>query len=429
MSRTYLNLTNDAIQESGASLQTFATNGSDWETLSDPSSRRFKAWIARAWKDIQQEANDWEFLNTRAVVSIDPGIEFYTDAVLASYPAPSMITIYDRDNVIKYSNVLVQSVYDLSTKKAPEAGATRFGYLNVAVPEGTDIDYSFKSGNDYFFYGANYSVASSYFLLSGDWPPPLGTRVDVWIGSGDPDSVTKIYPAAATITAYDGTGSPTMSWTFDLEDINDHITNQDGVYLVYGTSFSSTGDDSGHAIVTSQQGTAKCYIRGWRSYDFSEEVSSDDYQIAIKEVHEKTFAVITKNYPEAGREQKLINMPNQIFSNSYDLASTRPSGTPTVIAEDVEGRWRLYPPISRPVTLRFDYTRKPQVLVTYTDYPWYLPDEYTDLVMWKALMYYGEFDEQPSIYMRAQKHYRDLLQRFEWQFRPKLRFVPHRLYR
>lgn len=316
MSRTFLQIANDTIQESGSSLQQFAADGSDWNTLSDPNSRRFKAWVARAWKDIQQEAMDWEFLDSKAVVSIYPGIEFYSAAMIAAREAPATIDIYGNDDVVKYAAVPVRNIVDDTDRILSgttgvgfqkTAQAQHLGHLDIEVPVDEDVDYTFKPGNDYFYYGFSYLVTQTSFLPSAAFPPPIGTTLDVYVnGNPDTGSWDAVYYGAATLDSY-ASDDTSMTWTFTNSDVKaalDEVSPND-IYVAYKDSFA------GGSTYTyeEKQDTLKCYIRGWRSYSFAEEFAAQNFNNEIKEVHNDTFRLITRNSPEAAYQQKLPCVP------------------------------------------------------------------------------------------------------------------------
>jgi len=48
--------------------------------------------------------------------------------------------------------------------------------------------------------------------------------------------------------------------------------------------------------------------------------------------------------------------------------------------------------------------------------------------MWRALVMYGEYDEQPSVIARANKNYKNILSRLEQKTRQKFHFQPKRLW-
>jgi hypothetical protein len=202
----------------------------------------------------------------------------------------------------------------------------------------------------------------------------------------------------------------------------------------------TTRDDSNYVHVKMQVDVADPvpskinYIHSWKSFDWDEETDADDFQESIRQINDKTFRIISHEQPAIAPEKPLDFCAWSEFQNRYDFASSLPS-TPRIVTEDNQGRWRFFPPPDMPYTILFNYVRTPQELVAYNDVPKGLADEYYKLLVWKALEYYGLYDEQPSIASpnpatpgRAQKMYKNLLMRYELQYRPKFHFVPRRLY-
>lgn len=172
------------------------------------------------------------------------------------------------------------------------------------------------------------------------------------------------------------------------------------------------------------------YIHSWKSYSWDEELAANDFvspdqpfiaNNSVREVNDATFRIIAHDDPQPSMEEPLKFVPWSTFDQLYDLSSAVP-GTPRFITEDNMGRWRFYPPLNRPYTVLFNYVREPQNLIGPTNTPKGLPEEYIDLIMWKALIYYGEYDEQPSVRSRAITNYKNLLTRFEQMARPKFYF-------
>ena len=91
---TYVSLVNNAIDESGADLALYAEDGSDFTTNTEPMLNRFKTWVARAWKTVQQVAFDWEFLNNQGIVTLQPGLMFYTSVDIATAPTVATLDVY-----------------------------------------------------------------------------------------------------------------------------------------------------------------------------------------------------------------------------------------------------------------------------------------------------------------------------------------------
>jgi hypothetical protein len=74
-------------------------------------------------------------------------------------------------------------------------------------------------------------------------------------------------------------------------------------------------------------------------------------------------------------------------------------------------------------TLHFTYLAKPVSLVDHDDtlissYP----DEYEDAIVWRAVMYYAEFDRQFDVLSRAQRRYQFYKDRLERNQMPPVFF-------
>lgn len=171
----------------------------------------------------------------------------------------------------------------------------------------------------------------------------------------------------------------------------------------------------------------KNYIHGWKSFDWGEELGDNDFVGNVRSTDNATFRIISREDPGVSRETPLIYMAWDVFQNKYDLASVPPA-TPRVITEDNSGRYRLYPPPNRPYTIVFDYIREPQELETYSDVCRGLPAEWEDIIMWRALQFYGEYDEQPAVAARGRLNYKNMLMTMQQELRPAFHFKPRRLY-
>ncbi len=169
------------------------------------------------------------------------------------------------------------------------------------------------------------------------------------------------------------------------------------------------------------------WVHSWKSFNWNEELDRDDFVQRIADLDEQSFRLVTHELSGPGLEIKLPFMHWELFRQRYDNA-TIPPNQPRVITKDSVGRYRFFPAPDRPYTILFDFVRKPQVLEDYTDVPEGIPDDYADLIMWRALMYYGEYDEQPSVVNRATRNYKDMMFRLQMLYRDTFHFVPARLY-
>lgn len=171
----------------------------------------------------------------------------------------------------------------------------------------------------------------------------------------------------------------------------------------------------------------KNYIHSWKSYHWDEELGVDDFVESIADLDEQSFRLITKELPGPGIEVKLPFMHWELFRQRYDNTAIAPS-QPRVITKDNTGRYRFFPAPDRPYTILFDFVRKPQVFEAFDDVPEGIPDDYADLIMWLTVIYYAQYDEQPSVERRATKNYKDMMFRLQMLYRDTFHFVPARLY-
>lgn len=458
---TYVSLVNNAIDESGADLALYAENGSDFTTNTEPMLNRFKTWVARAWKTVQQVAFDWEFLNNQAIVTVQPGLMFYSAHELDTGTLPSVIDIYGVDNIVVKADVNVLGYRDLTYTQYSDTDNGSFAYLDLATYSPNSIsDYKFKAGGDYFHIYTDvytFTVAPPYeakffeqHISQGDlvyvalissqtyngipeasYFSPFPTKLDTLTPNSNDSSrgSTSFVFKTGDSTLFDMAQSlnftlyvykDTSLWTDITQgQVFSGATEVDG--------FAAAAYDSAVSQVQDTFQSDKAYLHSWKSFLFSEENDSNDYVGELSEIDNNSFHLIDHEASSPSTTRPLTFVPWHIFSVQYDNLTTPPS-TPRYITEDNTGRWRLYPHPDRPVTLKFSYSRTPQNLVEWDDEPKGLPADFTDLVMWLAVRMYGEFDEQPSVARRAERYYKDLLQRLQIKYRPKFHIKPKRLY-
>jgi hypothetical protein len=185
-------------------------------------------------------------------------------------------------------------------------------------------------------------------------------------------------------------------------------------------------------------------ISGWGSYDFFERTQANASAgsvtppFSIKQINTSTFRIAeygdtTAEGATNAVQTELAFIPWESFMDyGFDLGSTSP-GMPRYVTQDFEGRWRFYPAPNKDYLVSFVYETGVQTLTAYTDVPEGIPEEFVDLIMWRALQYYGLYDEQPSMANttltgRADKMAKMLQQRLERQTREKVHFKPKRLW-
>ena len=448
---TYVSLVNNAIDESGADLALYAEDGSDFTTNTEPMLNRFKTWVARAWKTVQQVAFDWEFLNNQGLVTINPGIMFYNEGDIAGIVGTTL-DFYGTDDVLLFDDVPIGQVKDLTYTQYSDSVSKSFGYVNLTCSGDTPVDSSlaFKAGGDYFEIEDRVpiiTVAGNILPQFEDANMYVGDTLSILLLASN-GTLIGMYNDTGTLLTLDpatGTGRGADSYSFsttneailaavDADDFEMYLYNfevtlptgwvfTDGIPVGMGASRGSV--DGGTNTIT--YGPAKAVVHSWKSFLFSEENSSNDYVHEVSEIDNNSFHIIDHESDSPSTTRPLTFIPWHLFAQQYDNLTTPPS-TPIYITEDNTGRWRLYPHPDRPITLKFSYSRTPQTLTLWNDVPKGLPDDFVDLVMWLAVRMYGEFDEQPSVARRAERYYKDLLQRLQIKYRPKFHIKPKRLY-
>lgn len=206
--KTYLQFVNDVIDEAGTDLATFATDGSDWLTQSDAMMNRFKKWVNRAWREIQQEANDWHWLDETAVITINPGIMFYSDTPITSATANiNPLAIVDIDNSVYVSGLTVDGIHDLTGTVTGEVFSGKsFGYMDIrysdynpdAATQGHTLDFGLKAGG--FKLTRDLTVQPS-FVASFNGAEQMFYIANIAIGDAVP-SLKILDPDTLIITTY-----------------------------------------------------------------------------------------------------------------------------------------------------------------------------------------------------------------------------------
>lgn len=107
--------------------------------------------------------------------------------------------------------------------------------------------------------------------------------------------------------------------------------------------------------------------------------------------------------------------------------ATNAQGRPEYITKAPDGRYDFYPRPATAYNLHFTYTQEPGTLSAYSDSPSVLTQtEYHDILSWRAVMYYADYDRKPEIWGAANKRYRFYLRRLATNAMPAMGFAPSR---
>lgn len=448
MPATYVSIVNDAIDESGVDLAQYEPDGSDFTTNTEAMLVHFKKWVARAWKTVQQTAFDWEFLNNQGIVTLNPGLMFYTTANLAGEWSTE-IDVYGTDDALLFENLQISKYVDLTYTQYSDSADKSFGYVDLYATDDQPLsNISFKAGGDYFYLEDRNLLFTAgpqvpYFFDKGVFVGQTLSMV-VTVDAGGLGEMRYSVPDGAILLSFDpdtnDSSKGSQGFTFNststriIEALNSAHWQVD--FFLYASDVTDPQHPNGTNLVASvadfttltyETTSTKCFLHSWKSFNFEEETSENDYVGELSEIDNNSFQFIDRTNPSPASATPLTFVPWDVFSCRSDWLCSLP-GTPAYITEDNTGRWRLYPQPDRPVTLKFSYSRVPQTLTNFDDTLKGLPSDFTDLVMWLAIRMYAEFDEQPSIQRRAERYYKDMLQRLQIKYRPKFRLAPKRLY-
>jgi hypothetical protein len=91
---------------------------------------------------------------------------------------------------------------------------------------------------------------------------------------------------------------------------------------------------------------------------------------------------------------------------------------PYIITETPDGWYDFFPRPDSPYILTFEYQSKPQELVDYDDTVTDLPLLYQDMIVWRTVMYYADYDRKPDLFARAERRYEFYKNRVEKNLMP-----------
>lgn len=116
------------------------------------------------------------------------------------------------------------------------------------------------------------------------------------------------------------------------------------------------------------------------------------------------------------------------FLQRYEV-NTQP-GFPQIVTETPDNGTRIafWPPPDRHYRLRGYYYKTTPDLVDDTDEPTTLKPVYHPMIIWRALMYYGQYEQQPPIMEQAKSRYALYKKKLDREGEIQMCFAPIRLY-
>lgn len=213
----------------------------------------------------------------------------------------------------------------------------------------------------------------------------------------------------------------TVKEVHDFEDIEGDSDTERTVSV----EFSSDSDPSNlifRETFTGDDSNAYGYLKGLGRYDFKAAVENlqEIDPLTIRIFDTPTNAV---SDPIIAREgAPVVLLPWEKWQNEYEIHPW--SGDyPYIISETPMGTYDLYPKPSREYILSFDFTRKAPEMEAYDDVPVALPEEYHDYLIWRAVEEFADFDQNPRLFARAQKHTRNYWNWMDRDQKQEVRFA------
>lgn len=109
------------------------------------------------------------------------------------------------------------------------------------------------------------------------------------------------------------------------------------------------------------------------------------------------------------------------YSNSLE----QEFGTPSLFTVNARGFLELYPQPDGPKIIQFHYEGEPQVLSTETEtLSPSMKEYYEDVIVWRTVMKYADFDRKPEVWARAKRQYDFYLNQIQRREMPPVTHAP-----
>ncbi len=332
--QTYRQLVNKAIMEAGVTLSDIST-GASFTTPADTMHKRFKTWVADAWKEIQMEFSEQEFTIKQASILVNPRV-YIEQASGTSTPLAGQL-LKGEDTLTSYAI-------------APKIdGSTADIHLLSGV---------WGSSTAKAYIGLDFTVNVSFYT------PGQFYKLNEWLDFYDSDDVLLQNKMARV----KGPGRYVLET--EVSDLLD--PRLDTFYLQTPGGFSGTGFTNNNDATNTQ--TRLRYVP-WDQWNFA--------------VMERTI------------------------------------GWPEYFTQAPNGHIEFNKILDQPYILNFHYEAEPQVLSTETEViSNSFKEQYEDMIVWRAVMHYADYDNKPNKYMLAKKRYEYYLKLILKKEMPTVSFSP-----
>ena len=122
--------------------------------------------------------------------------------------------------------------------------------------------------------------------------------------------------------------------------------------------------------------------------------------------------------------QKLTFVPWNLFNTGMER--TQQFSRPYCFTQTPSGEYDFYPRPNQAYILTFDYSAEPQTLSAHGDSVTDMPALYQDMIVWRTVMYYADYDSKPAMFARAERRYEYYKNRAERNLMPPPTFAWNR---
>lgn len=179
-------------------------------------------------------------------------------------------------------------------------------------------------------------------------------------------------------------------------------------------------------------GETSCRFLNWGDYKFDSqtEMGAGGYISNMQDIWWQSLRISdVAGATQSITQRALAFLAYSQFMQNYDV-NVVALGTPRIVTEtpDDGGRVMFYPPPDRPYNIGGYYYTTDGGLVNDTDEPTGLKSLYHPMIVWKTLMYYGQYEQQAGILAQATYRYQQFQTRLQREVEIPAIFVPKRLY-
>lgn len=137
------------------------------------------------------------------------------------------------------------------------------------------------------------------------------------------------------------------------------------------------------------------FLKAPGRYNFADEIIGFD---------ELDMESVRAYYDNTAIASPLTAVPYTHWINRYSYYPYGPAAFPEYITRAHDGNYEVFPQPIEPFVLGFDYSRTYPDMVLYNDTPVGVPEKYQDLLLWKVIAEFADYDNNSKLYNRAAKN-------------------------